>query len=127
MADALSRPTPLTLAPAPAYDRQRWEAAVLSGHLDHHARLLALVLAHRAGPSGSLPAGGSHGAQRLAEQAGMSDKLTRISLNALENRGYLARPDIHSWRPEQLLRPITLTMPRSAVVRQEPPQPGGAA
>jgi len=125
MADALTRPTPLALATAPpAYDRARWGDAVLSGSLHPNARLLALVLAHLAGPSGSLPAGGSHGAQRLAPQAGISERLTRISLNVLENEGYLTRPDIHTWQPEELLRPITLTLPSRAGAREEPPHTG---
>lgn len=127
MADALARPTPLDLARDPAaYDRGRWEAAVLSRGLDRYARLLALVLAHRAGPGGVLPAGGTHGAERLAALAGVSGRLVRISLTELETGGFLTRPDIHTWHPTRMLRPITLTMP-SAAVRQEPPHPDGPA
>ena len=129
MADVLARPTPLTLTGPAGYDRDRWQAAVLNGGLHSNARLVALVLAHLAGPSGILPAGGAHSVGRLARQAQLAEQLVRISLNVLEAEGYFSRPDIHTWRPQDLLRPITLTLPSPsrAAVRQEPPHPGSAA
>ncbi|WP_055527756.1 hypothetical protein [Streptomyces graminilatus] len=129
MADTFTRPTPADLAPSAEpvpYDRARWEGAVLAGNLPYMARLVALVLAHLAGPLGELPAGGTHNAERLADLCRLPRKQTRISLNVLENTGHFRRPSIHTWENRDVLRPITLTLP-SAAVRQEPPHPGGAA
>lgn len=123
MADSLTRPTPAGLAAPDTYDRTRWERAVLTGHLPHMARLLALLLAHLAGPDGQLPAGGPHNAERLAGLSGLPRKQTRISLNVLEKTGHFSRPSIHTWEDRDVLRPVTLTMP-TAAVRQEPPHPG---
>lgn len=125
MTDALTRPTPLDLAPPSAYDRARWEAAVLAGDLPHTARLVALLLAHLAGTRGELPAGGMHNAERLADLCRLPRKQTRIPLNVLEKTGHFSRPSIHTWEERDVLRPITLTMPPRTGVRQEPPHPGG--
>lgn len=129
MADSLTRPTPSLLAaarPAPPYSRSAWECAVMAGGLQVHARLLALVLAHHAGDSGHIPAGHVQDARNLAPETAMSGKVVRISLNFLMAEGYISRPSIHEWA-EDRPRPITLTMPRQAGMRREPPHPGDAA
>ncbi|MFM9563278.1 MULTISPECIES: hypothetical protein [Streptomyces] len=126
MADDLARPTPADLAPAagPApYDRARWEAAVLGSELPHQARLVALLLAHLAGPRGELPAGGAHNTDRLAGLGRLSRKQAGISFSVLEKRGYFTRPSIHTWETPDVRRPVTLTLPTDAV-RREPPHPG---
>lgn len=116
-------PTPADLAavsrlaapPAPAYDRRRWERALLAAtYLHRNARLLGLVLAHHAGASGQLPAGGIQHAGRLADEAGMSPKSTRVSLYHLEVSGFIERPDLATWEPKAVVRPITLTVPSPA-------------
>jgi len=130
MADSLTRPTPADPAPAagPApYDRARWESAVLAGELPHQARLVALLLAHLAGPRGELPAGGAHNAERLAGLCRLPHKQAGISLNVLEKTGYFTRPSIHTWETPDVRRPITLTLPAADAldgVRTEPPHTG---
>ncbi|MDX3748703.1 hypothetical protein [Streptomyces sp. AK08-02] len=129
MADSLTRPTPSLLArprPTPPYNRSVWERAVLTGGLQVHARLLALVLAHHAGDSGHIPAGHVQDARNLAPEAGMSGKVVRISLNFLMAEGYISRPSILDWTGN-LPRPVTLTMPPGDAlvgVRMEPPHTG---
>ncbi|MFF8980208.1 hypothetical protein ACF08A_25775 [Streptomyces cellulosae] len=112
-------PTPAVLAAAPrtapAYDRHRWEHALLgASYLHRNARLLGLVLAHHAGTSGQLPAGGIQHAGRLADEAGMSPKSTRVSLYHLETAGFIKRPDLATWQPKDVVRPVTLTVPNPA-------------
>lgn len=114
-------PTPADLAAAPraaaapAYDRHRWERALLGAtYLHRNARLLGMVLAHHAGKSGHLPAGGIQHAGRLADEAGMTPKATRVSLYHLEVAGFIARPDLATWEPKAMVRPITLTVPSPA-------------
>lgn len=129
MADTFTRPTPSLLAvprPTGPYSRSAWERAVLTGGLQVHARLLALVLAHHAGDSGHIPAGDVQDARNLAPETAMSGKVVRISLNFLMAEGYISRPSIHDWAGERS-RPVTLTMPSHAGVRQEPPHTGEAA
>lgn len=120
-------PTPAALAPPPrpAFDRDRWEEDVLSSDLHPNARLVALTLAHCAGTSGYLPADGPQNAHRLAERARLSAKQARISLHQLEMAGYIRRPDIHTWQPRQVVRPVTLVRPVKAT-RSEPAHPSGA-
>lgn len=102
-------------APSSSYDRHRWEAALLAAsYLHRNARLLGLVLAHHAGASGHLPAGGVQHAGRLADEAGMSAKSARLSLHHLEMAGFIRRPDLATWQPKPLVRPITLTVPTPA-------------
>lgn len=129
MADSLTRPTPSLLAAArptpPSYSRSAWEHAVMTGGLEAHARLLALVLAHHADDSGHIPAGDVQDARNLAPETAMAGKLVRLSLDFLLAAGYISRPSIHDWSGNRS-RPITLTMPRQAGARREPPHPDAA-
>lgn len=110
--DITTAPTPAALArPRHTYDRHLWEAAVLASSLQRLGRQLALTLAHHAGASGQLPAGGRHDAGHLAADLRLDTKRTRQTLNELEQAGWIQRPDIHTWEPRQMLRPITLTFP----------------
>jgi hypothetical protein len=118
-------PTPAALAAPLAFDRFRWEEDVLSGELPFNARLVALVLAHCADAAGYLPADGPQNAHRVAERARLSAKQARVSLHQLEMAGYIRRPDIHTWQPRQIVRPVTLTRPAPAT-RTEPAHPSGA-
>lgn len=124
--DTRTVPTPRDIAPSHrAYDRKRWEAAVLASTLPRAARTVALVLAHHAGVSGQLPAGGVHQeAGHLAADARTDTRMVRRMLTELELRGWISRPDSRTWQPQSVVRPITLTHP-DAAVRQEPPSPGG--
>lgn len=121
--DLAARPAAALTAPAPVYDRYRWEAALIDADLPHHAaRLLGWGLAHLAGEAGYL-APGTAPAGRLARRFRLSGKQIRLSLSQLEHAGLISRPDIHTWRPQDLIRPITLTLP-AADDRQEPPSTG---
>ncbi|GGZ80429.1 hypothetical protein ACFOOM_07720 [Streptomyces echinoruber] len=117
---------PVPVPSRPAFDRYRWERALFSAELPHrNARLLGLVLAHYAGPAGYLPAGGMQHAGRLAEIADMTGRQVRMSLYQLERAGLIARPDIATWEPRELVRPITLTLPPAGgAARTEPPHSG---
>ncbi|MCZ4611842.1 hypothetical protein O3S80_50475 [Streptomyces sp. Lzd4kr] len=115
--------TPLPQTKAP-YDRRAWEAAVLAGKLPRAARHLAFVLAHHAGESGQLPAGGArHEAGHLAEDTRIDPRMVRRLLAELEIRGWISRPDAETWQPRSVVRPISLTLPRTAA-RTEPPSTG---
>ncbi|MEV0112332.1 hypothetical protein AB0H77_03610 [Streptomyces sp. NPDC050844] len=124
MPETITRAAPSMLPTVPrlttTYSRRRWERAVLDSGLHPHAKLLGLALAHHAGDSGYLPPGHVQDARRLAPEVGLSGKFTRMSLNVLQNEGYIKRPPIEEWR-EQLPRPVTLTLPPE---RQEPPHTG---
>jgi hypothetical protein len=126
MTEQLTRaiPTPAVLAPRPrpAFDRDRWEAAVLASDVQPYARLVALVLAHSAGPAGYLPINGPQMASRLAERTGLNLKQARVSLKVLEVTGFIERPDLDTWRPQEAVRPITLVHPAPAA-RTEPSHP----
>ncbi|MEU0109532.1 hypothetical protein ABZ313_29825 [Streptomyces sp. NPDC006251] len=106
----------------PPFDRDRWEATVLSSDLQPYARLVALALAHSAGPAGYLPVDGPQKAPRLAERTGLNIKQTRVSLKVLEVTGFIERPDLTTWQPQQAARPITLVHPTPAT-RTEPAHP----
>ncbi|MFI5995889.1 hypothetical protein ACIBAC_29065 [Streptomyces sp. NPDC051362] len=113
--------TPATLAQRPRtlYDRHRWEEALLAAELHHHnTLLLGWSLAHLAGAQGYLPAGSTH-IDRLAKRAHLTSKAVRLSLSILMRAGLVTRPDISTWEPRELTRPITLTMPTGL------PHPGG--
>lgn len=123
-----SAPSPTDLAhrqaaPAPPYDRHLWEAAVFGSDLHQPTRLVALLLAHYAGASGHIPAGGPQTAGRLAQESGVAPRATRLGLTKLETDGYITRPDIHTWTDRHRVRPITLTLP-TAPARTEPPHTG---
>lgn len=130
MAPASTRaiPTPAALAPPPrpAFDRSRWEEDVLASDLHPNARLVALTLAHCADAAGYLPADGPQNAHRLAQRARLTAKQARISLHQLEMGGFMRRPDIHTWQPKTIVRPVTLVRPVKAT-RSEPAHPSGAA
>ncbi|WP_411090822.1 hypothetical protein [Streptomyces sp. 049-1] len=112
--------TPAALAPPEGYDRARWEAAVISSSLHRNSRIIAFVLAHLADADGRLPAGGVQHAGRLAHLARITAKQARMSLTQLESRHFIARPDIHTWEPQNaVVRPITLTVPSSSTRRTE--------
>ncbi|MFD5468861.1 hypothetical protein [Streptomyces sp. NPDC127105] len=124
---ANARPKPATAPSAArpedagAYDRHRWEQALLAADLPHsNARLLGLVLAHLAGPGGYMPAGGMQHAGRLAATARMTARQTRISLHYLQVARLIYRPDISDWPATDVVRPITLTMPPAAAAHQPP-------
>ncbi|MFE6282458.1 hypothetical protein [Streptomyces sp. NPDC057877] len=127
-------PAPVCQAPAepdaaatPLYDRRRWERALLATRLPHQAaRLLGWGLAHLADSSGYLPAGGPQNANLLGRTLRMSGKQVRMSLNQLEQAGLITRPDIHTWEPQDVVRPITLTLP-AAPARPAPPSTAQAA
>ncbi len=129
MTEALTRaiPTPAAMAsrPRPLFDRDRWEAAVMASDLQPYARLVALALAHSAGPAGYLPVDGPQKAPRLAERTRLSVKHARISLHVLEEAGFLDRPSMDTWQPKTLARPVTLVFPPQAT-RSEPGHPSEA-
>ena len=132
MTEQLTRPTPAVLAKAGGpvrvrstaaadYDRHRWEKALLAVALPHYAaRLLGWGLAHLAGDTGRLATGATH-AERLGQALRLSSRQVRMSLQQLENAGLISRPDICTWQPQDLVRPITLILPPvDATPRQEP-------
>lgn len=111
---------------AAGYDRHRWEEALLATELPHHAaRVFGWGLAHLAGDTGRLAGGATH-ADRLAEALRLTGRQVRLSLQQLETAGLISRPDIHTWQPRHLMRPITLTLPAEATPRQEPAHTGEA-
>ncbi|MEU6491119.1 hypothetical protein ABZ890_12080 [Streptomyces sp. NPDC046984] len=134
MPEQLTKPTPTPLAIAhrpaasqhsvtPSFDRHRWEQTLLAVDLPHHsARVLGFGLAHLAGTSGYLAPGTAH-ADRLGDTFHLTGKQVRLSLRQLEDRGLITRPDIHTWQPQDLVRPVTLTIP-TAPARTEPPHSG---
>ena len=124
------RPTPLLTArsaqssaapmpPQPAYDRARFERAVIASNLHRGSRIVAFVLAHWADASGHLPAGGNQSTETLTHATGLSGKNVQLSLLHLERRGYLSRPDIRDWEYGRGTRPVTLSVP-SRSTRTDP-------
>ncbi|MFE2046701.1 hypothetical protein ACFXAZ_38480 [Streptomyces sp. NPDC059477] len=110
---AASRTAPPAATPMPGYDRQRWEQALIATALPHpNARLLGWGLAHLAGPTGHM-APDVPDTGRLAAQLGMSPRIVRQSLTQLEHAGLVSRPDIHTWQPKDIVRPLTLTIPQA--------------
>ncbi|MET7982548.1 hypothetical protein [Streptomyces sp. NPDC005281] len=123
--ESLRMPTPAAIAQvlAPrtrnAYDRHRWEEALLATKVPHHnALLLGWTLAHMAGDAGYLPAGSTQ-MERLAARAQINPKQARLSVMQLMQAGLVTRPDIETWEPREVTRPITLTLPTGL------PHPGG--
>lgn len=115
---SIAAPTPADLVPRREhYDRHRWESVVIASDLHRGSRLVALTLAHYAGDAGYLPPGGIQHPDVLAAATNLSTKNIRLSINQLQARGLIRRPDIATWTHEAV-RPITLTLPRSA--RREP-------
>ncbi|MFJ9381915.1 hypothetical protein [Streptomyces sp. NPDC101455] len=115
--------TPAALSRPAGYDRHRWEEALLASDMRHdNALLLGWALAHMAGTAGYLPAG-TTSADRLAGRSRLNARQVRLSLTQLDRAGLISRPDIRTWEPKELVRPITLTLPASSA-RTEPPHTG---
>lgn len=122
-----SIPTPAAVAPARAYDRARWESAVLGSDLHRNSRMVGFVLAHFADADGHLPAGGAQHASRLAHLARITPRQARLSLTQLGARGFITRPDIATWEPQgEIVRPISLTMPGPSARRRAESHTGGS-
>lgn len=126
-------PTPAALAPARpaaagpgrAFDRHRWEEALIASPVPHHnAVLLGWSLAHAANASGYLPSSIT-GPSNLARRSRLNKHQAAISLQQLEKRGLIRRPDPHTWPDKTLPRPITLTLPGHGE-STEPPSSGAA-
>lgn len=123
---AADAPAPSDAPPsdAPPYDRHTWEQAVRFSELRPDARLVAMMLAHYARPTG-IVSGDVLIVGRMAKACGLRpDDRVRGALSVLERRGYLTRPPAqlapsgYACRP----RPVTLTLPPS----YRPPHPGPA-
>ncbi|KPC86279.1 hypothetical protein ADL35_12415 [Streptomyces sp. NRRL WC-3753] len=122
-----SIPTPAALAPPATYARARWESAVMASDLHRNSRIIAFVLAHHADADGHLPAGGIQHATRLAHLGRITPRQARLSLAQLGARGFITRPDIATWEPQDdVVRPITLTMPAPSARRQTESHTGGS-
>lgn len=117
-------PTTAAAAPEP-YTRQAWELSIMLSNLHRSSRHVALVLSHYADVHGELAEGGVQDVAALELATGLSGKNVRLSLTALERRGWLRRPDIREWPAGRGVRPVTLTMPPAAA-RPEPPHSGEA-
>jgi hypothetical protein len=115
--------------PRPRYVRTSWERVLLNSGANHDHRIVGLVLAHLADAQGELPAGGPHSSAHLAHLSRLQKQRVRASLEALEDRGFMTRPDLGTWtqNPQRnsLVRPITLTLP-AAARRTEPAHTSGA-
>ena len=116
-------PTNPVPEPVGAYDRHRWEQAVLASELHRNTRIAAFVLAHHADEFGVLHAGGVQSASRLAHLARITPKQARLALQQLENWHFTERPDLRDWPPSNPVRPVALTLP-PLPVRTEPPHTG---
>ncbi|MEU9654427.1 hypothetical protein AB0E00_36800 [Streptomyces sp. NPDC048110] len=122
-----SIPTPAAVTPPRAYERARWESAILSSDLHRNSRIIAFVLAHHADADGHLPAGGIQHASRLAHLGRITPRQARLSLTQLGARGFITRPDIATWEPQdEVVRPITLSMAASSARRQTESHTGGS-
>lgn len=128
--------TPLTATAAPArqahvtgitpaggvpYERTRWEAAVLARHLHHRDTLVALILAHYAGPGGLLPEDGVQRTERMRELTRIQAESIRLSLRNLEKARLLARLPLSPSGTSATARAVVLTIPAR---RERPPHTG---
>lgn len=104
-------PARAAAAPSAQYERIRWESAVLARQLHRNDKLVALVLAHYAGPGGLLPEDGVQRTDRMHAMTGLSPASTRQALKNLQKAGLLWRPSGEGRTPTEAARPITLTVP----------------
>ena len=122
-------PTPGDLASLPAaaapparppYERIRWEAEVLRRRLHHLDTLVALILAHHAGPGGVLPQDGVQRTERLRELTRSSSESIRVALRNLTKARLIERIPYSQGSSPASARAIVLTVP---VRRERPPHP----
>ncbi len=113
---------PEPAATAPAFDRVRWEQALMSSDTHGLVRLVGFTLAHFA-LGGRLPADSVQHSTRMGRLTGLSQERVRASLRDLEKHQLISRPPVEAWASRDVPRPITLTVPGNA--RTEPPSPGG--
>lgn len=99
------------------YERIRWEAAVLARHLHHRDTLVALILAHYAGPGGLLPEDGIQRTTRMRELTRIQAESVRLSLRNLERARLLSRLPLSEGAPSSTARAVVLTIPAR---RREP-------
>jgi hypothetical protein len=100
--------------PETAYNRHRWEQALIATPVPHHnALLLGWALAHVAGDAGYV-APGAGDAASLAGPARLTPKQVRLFLRQLEKAGLISRPDIHTWQSREVVRPLWLILPTGA-------------
>ena len=116
-------PAPAAEAPpaAPPYERTRWEAEVLRRRLHHSDTLVALVLAHYAGPGGVLPQDGIQRTERLREVTRTSSEAVRVALRNLTKARLIERLPYSAGASPAAARAIVLTVPAR---RERPPHPG---
>lgn len=125
--------TPTCVAPVPAaqvaeappatppYERMRWEAEVLRRRLHHSDTLVALVLAHYAGPGGVLPQDGIQRTERLREVTRTSSEAVRVALRNLTKARLIERLPYSAGASPAAARAIVLTV---LARRERPPHPG---
>jgi hypothetical protein len=130
MTDTTRRtPTPTDVAARAAgvppegvvYERTRWEAAVLQRRLHHTDTLIALVLAHYAGPGGVLPQDGIQRTERLREVTRTSSEAVRVALRNLTKARLIERLPYSAGASPAAARAIVLTVPAR---RERPPHTG---
>lgn len=120
----MPRPRPVMEAAAArsVFDRHRWEEALIAAPIPHHnALLLGWALAHAANASGYLPSS-ICGPANLARRSRLTYRQAAMSIQQLEKRGLIRRPDRDTWPDKTTPRPITLTLPP----RSRPPHTGSA-
>lgn len=117
--------TPAAAAAVPAYDRRRWEEALIASSMrSRNALLLGWALSHTADPNGFVPSS-------LADRAGLgrrshlASREVRFALEALETCALIRRPDADTWPDQRKPRPITLTLPaaQARARKEQPPSP----
>ncbi|MBK3630410.1 hypothetical protein JHN59_37560, partial [Streptomyces sp. MBT49] len=92
-------PTPAAAVPkrGEAYDRLRWEQAVIASSLQRASKHVALTLAHYAGDTGYLPAGGPQHGDTLSPATGFTPQQVRQALGQLEHYRLISRPHMQQW------------------------------
>lgn len=94
---------------APGWDRAAYEHAVLGSDLHPTARLLAMILASLAQPSGRIPGEQAPSVAELGVMARIPKDRIHTSLVHLALGGWLSRPGAQT--RSDVRRPITLTLP----------------